>query len=380
MPFDRARHGELPTVRFNRARHGEPVTARVEAITATDAVAPLAPVSLHAAPRHPRLTIRQQLIAAVERFAIPIALAAMIAVALGSYLALAGDDDQAPAIAAAPAAGEAPATTEVGEAPATTEVGEPAAPALAPAPSEPAPVEAPLWQPRVAQPTILPAGAPEPAAAHVAVRIESTPAGATATLIDNGVTTVLGTTPLDASLDPQKTYEVLLSMAGHETRVTRVDPAASAQVAVVFAPVAVAAEVEPTAPAPSRRDRARAAKRRARLAKATKQQVALAERARRTDRARREAREARARAPKVAAVVPPAAGDKAQGTGKLTVTSNLAALIFVDGRATGLSTPQQLALSAGAHKITLLDPKTRKAKTSSVEIVARQAARLERAF
>jgi hypothetical protein len=81
------------------------------------------------------------------------------------------------------------------------------------------------------------------------------------------------------------------------------------------------------------------------------------------------------------AELPPNVADKTHGgPGKLVITSNKPALIYLDGRATGLTAPKKFTVPAGAHKVTLLDPETRKAKTGDVEIVAGKVATLDKQF
>jgi hypothetical protein len=81
------------------------------------------------------------------------------------------------------------------------------------------------------------------------------------------------------------------------------------------------------------------------------------------------------------AELPPNVADKTHGgPGKLVITSNKPALIYLDGRATGLTAPKKFTVPAGDHKVTLLDPETRKAKTQDVEIVAGKVATLDKQF
>jgi len=55
-------------------------------------------------------------------------------------------------------------------------------------------------------------------------------------------------------------------------------------------------------------------------------------------------------------------------------------LIYVDGRNTGMMTPKTLSLPEGSHKITLLSPKDRIAKTISVEIESGKSSQLSKNF
>ncbi|CAN5188799.1 hypothetical protein BH11MYX1_BH11MYX1_54990 [soil metagenome] len=74
----------------------------------------------------------------------------------------------------------------------------------------------------------------------VAVRIESSPAGASATLLDRdtGNSMPLGSTPLEASLDPAKSYDVRFELEGRPTTTGHLDLApndASPKLSVAFA-------------------------------------------------------------------------------------------------------------------------------------------------
>jgi hypothetical protein len=62
----------------------------------------------------------------------------------------------------------------------------------------------------------------KPAGAHV--RFESVPTGATVTLVEAGQPTVVGTTPVEATIDPARHYEVVMAREGYTTRVQPVDP------------------------------------------------------------------------------------------------------------------------------------------------------------
>lgn len=75
-----------------------------------------------------------------------------------------------------------------------------------------------------------------------------------------------------------------------------------------------------------------------------------------------------------------ASAASATGSGKLTVASTPSTLIYVDGRNTGMMTPKTLSLPEGSHKITLLSPKDRIAKTIAVEIEAGKSASLTKNF
>jgi hypothetical protein len=74
------------------------------------------------------------------------------------------------------------------------------------------------------------------------------------------------------------------------------------------------------------------------------------------------------------------ANKTAAAEGRLAVTSNVPAMIYVDGRATGMMTPKRFAVPAGPHKVTLLEPESKKAKTQDVEIVAGKTASIDKQF
>ncbi|MDB4963719.1 MAG: hypothetical protein JWP01_3718 [Myxococcales bacterium] len=71
---------------------------------------------------------------------------------------------------------------------------------------------------------------------------------------------------------------------------------------------------------------------------------------------------------------------EAVGSGKLTVTSTPSTLIYVDGRNTGMMTPKTLSLPEGNHKITLLSPKDKIAKTIAIDIAAGKTAQIAKTF
>lgn len=184
-------------------------------------------------------------------------------------------------------------------------------------------------------PPVAPAPAPPPAAkpapapiaqpARVAVRIDSEPTGALTTLVDDGKAISLGPTPVDTQLDPAKHYEVVLSLEDHKTNVQVIDPSKDQHMVVVLA-----ADPKPAAE-PARKHRAKKPK-----------HVETDE-------------EDEAPAP------------DAQGT--LKVTSKPPCSIVVDGKQTGLVTPQAaLPLSVGKHEITLTNVDQGIHLTTTVEI------------
>ena len=176
----------------------------------------------------------------------------------------------------------------------------------------------------------------------------------------------------------------MLSLAGHVDHTATIDPAAAPRISIALitsiaavtgisvAPAAAEADIaaepsivaEPEMPATTRP--------RARRHRASS----------RTSASRTSSRGASpSAAPTKVAAIPLAAGEsKGRGSGTLLESANVAAMIYVDGRPTGLTTPQTLSLSSGPHKVTLLDASTRKAKTTTVEIEANGTAKLAREF
>jgi hypothetical protein len=68
------------------------------------------------------------------------------------------------------------------------------------------------------------------------------------------------------------------------------------------------------------------------------------------------------------------------GTGKVTITSDKPALVFLDGRPTGKTAPTALVIPAGDHQITLLDPETKKAKTATIKLEANKSVAIAKTF
>jgi hypothetical protein len=118
--------------------------------------------------------------------------------------------------------------------PHTTRVAAPAATALAA--RAPAPV-APVVTP--------PPPAPPAKPTTTTVRLESTPAGATVTA--GGA--FVGTTPIDAALDPTRSVELVFSLDGHPQTVRTIDPSKTPRLAVELGPDPVASVAPAPAPA-----------------------------------------------------------------------------------------------------------------------------------
>jgi hypothetical protein len=289
----------------------------------------------------------------VARLVFPVALMVSIGVVIGAYMAFSGDrgavrDDVAAAAAAAAAAAPAAA---------------PAAPAAAPsaAPALPAPtVTAAATAAAVASPPLDPAAAAAPASPElVDVRIDSIPAGATVMLVDRGRTQLIGDTPIDTAVDPSREYDLVFTSASAPPHVEHLDPRTTRRVEVALGKRDGAA---PLADAPRRVEHAAAEHAAAEHAAA--EHAAAEHGPARPGRPRPEPRaETRAEPP--------------VGQGTLMISSKPPCEIVIDGRTTGLTTPQRsIALPAGNHRITLLNSEKSIRKVLSVQIIANTTAKI----
>lgn len=119
----------------------------------------------------------------------------------------------------------------------------PVPPALATAPADPPappPSRAPAVEVAATTSTAAVAAAPaEPAEdepAHADLAITSQPDGATVTLIANGDATVVGKTPITASVDPGLSYDVVFALRDHPTTILHVDAGKVHELAVDLMP------------------------------------------------------------------------------------------------------------------------------------------------
>ncbi len=273
---------------------------------------------------------------------------------------------------------------------------------------------------------------PAIAAKFVDIRIDSDPPGATVMLIDRGKSTFLGTTPMSAAVDPSRKYELVFSHENRATTIEPFDPAKSTRVAVHLSRVrgasSTSAAVKTEAPkieAPkTEAPKIEAAKTEAAKTEAPKTEVPKAEAkadVKTEAKARTEAPKTKPEAPKTkteptsgidAAIdaATAAKSDKAQkvektdkttdkaqkvektekteaketkaepaakveakaaGEGTLMISSKPPCEIEIDGKVTGLTTPQRaIPLPAGPHKITLVNSAEGIKKTVSVQITA----------
>jgi hypothetical protein len=183
------------------------------------------------------------------------------------------------------------------------------------------------------------------------------------TLVDRGRTQLVGDTPVDTALDPAREYDLVFTSASAPPHVEHFDPRTSRHVEVALgapeaaepAPRRDRAPPEPAAaPAPIHTSRPRP------------------ERAERSPEARPEARtDARTDAR------PEARTDAPAGQGMLMISAKPPCEIVIDGRTTGLTTPQRaIALPAGGHRITLVNSEKSIRRVVSVQIVANTTAKI----
>jgi len=195
------------------------------------------------------------------------------------------------------------------------------------------------------------------------VRIDSSPAGATVTLIDRGKRTFLGTTPIATSVDVSRQYEVELVYKDRPAVVQPLDPTTTKKLSVEIrrakpaAPAIAATEVAKPAAAPAPRKIAPVS-----FADVTEKPApkAAAPKVVKTE------------APKAEAPTAEPAVEEAT-TGILMISSKPPCEILIDGRPTGLTTPQRaLPVSVGTHKVTLINTAEKIKKTLTVQINADQ--------
>ncbi len=265
----------------------------------------------------------------------------VLGVSVGGYLVFDGQSGkQRTAAAADPTGGAVPS-------------------ALAPAIAAPAAVAAVTPPNLAAAPSIT---TPAPTAAAIAgrptlvdIRIDSKPSGATVTLVDRGKQTFLGTTPISTAVDPSRAYDVVFSHPRRPTQTAHLDPKQANRVAVTLGRTGtpsttteIARPAAPSAPVSKITKPAKLEK----VAKLETTEHATAETASATEKA-------------------------VGGNGTLMISSKPPCEIHVDGKSTGLMTPQRsLSLSAGKHKITLVNPGLKIKKSVAVEITANESTKV----
>ncbi|NVB80190.1 MAG: hypothetical protein HOV81_17480, partial [Kofleriaceae bacterium] len=262
--------------------------------------------------------------------------------------------------AAPSAAGEGAATAPAAEAATVPAVeGAAAAPAVvAPAVAAVAEPAAPVHEVKTAKGVVK----------LVDVRIDSKPAGATVMLVDNGKTSFLGTTPVATSLDASRGYDVIFTLEGRPTQMAHLDPAKDAKLAVSLGRSSKAKKSTRS----EALDLASVVEKPAPETKATKAVAKVAEPAEeKTEKAEPKT------VAKTVAKAEKAVAMTGTGEGTLMVSSKPPCEIYIDGKATGLTTPQRsITLPVGAHKVTFVNAAEKITKTVPVTINADQPTKL----
>jgi hypothetical protein len=307
----------------------------------------------------------------LARLVFPVALLVSIGVVVGAYVAFSGDrggvrgDLASGASAATPP--EAPAVAPAAPTPAPAR----AAPTVTAAPAVATAPVAPSAPGALAAVPVAPAaaGAAPASPELVDVRIDSMPAGATVMLVDRGRAQLIGDTPVDTAVDPSREYDLVFTSAGAPPHIEHLDPRTTRRVEVALGKRDGS---EPPAEAPRRVERAPAEHAPAEHAPA---EHAPAERAA-AEHAPAEHAPARPGRPRPE----PRAETRSEppsGQGTLMISSKPPCEIVIDGRATGLTTPQRsIALPAGSHRITLLNSEKSIRKVVSVQIIANTTAKI----
>jgi len=215
------------------------------------------------------------------------------------------------------------------------------------------------------------------------VRIDSLPAGATVTLVEKTATgekkSFLGTTPIATSLDASRTYEVVLALQGRPEQTAKLDPAHTPHLQIALGKTSKSA---PAQPAIAKAAIAKAAPAQPAIAKAAPPKATTAAKHHSAPKSEQladpgfDSAPAPAEAPAERADKPekPAAG---AGNGTLMISTKPPCEILIDGKSSGLTTPQRaIPLSAGAHKITLVNSGANINKTLMVQINADQSTKL----
>jgi hypothetical protein len=271
--------------------------------------------------------------------------------------------------------------------------GMPVAAATTPTPT-PTPIATPTPEPTPTPVAVAPESpTPTPTPTTIDVPITSTPSGATVTLISNGTPSVLGKTPLFASVDPAQSYDVVVTISGKPTAMQHLDPHATKQIAVAFdgakpavttvaaaplptpAPVAAAPSVQAAPPAEHHHHHSDA-----------RGAVAVAEPWPAQTSAPAPAPPAKPHgswnvAPAAKEVVASSASASGGANGVLMVASKPPCEIVIDGKPTQLETPQRsIALSPGTHSVTLINAKLHINKTVPVQVAANKPTKLIQNF
>lgn len=211
----------------------------------------------------------------------------------------------------------------------------------------------------------------------ISVPITSNPLGANVTLISNGEVSILGATPLIASLDPSQPYDLVVSTRNHPTRMQHVAPGTRE----------LRIELSSASSGPTNPKRSAAP-----VAKFGSTALAPAETKKSVAAPSAKIAAATAPAPSKSPPAPtpaPATHTAARSTvavggsnsGVLMVSAKPPCEIFIDGKSAHMMTPQRtLTLSAGPHTITLVNATQHVKSTTKIEILAGLPSRLVKDF
>jgi len=205
----------------------------------------------------------------------------------------------------------------------------------------------------------------------IVAELSSDPPGATVSLIVDGKRETLGPSPATTKLDPRKTYQVLFEKSGYvsvnrpivftgrpDEKVAVILEKAGGSHSSSSASAAVATEAPVTRPEQTRPARTTTTRTAKAEPKAEPSTDAVA---------KAEPKETKAE-PKDTAKAEPAV---AKGQGTLLLGSKPPCDIYIDGKNSGLQTPQRdIKLSAGKHKITLINNEFGIKETFTVDIKA----------
>ena len=222
-----------------------------------------------------------------------------------------------------------------------------------------------------------PAPPPAPAQAKlVDVMLASTPPGATATLLDNttGASTPLGSTPVEASLDPSKQYDVRFELAGHRATTEHLDPATSKKLEVALAEPAPDPAAEPVAATPAKSRRHHQAK------KAATKRIATASPAHHAHATQDEDGISALAAMSTTKAKAAKDGKPSDAPGFLSITTSVPCAILVDGANTGKTSPAKLSVPAGHHSVRLIAATQHINKQISVDVAAKKTTKLFQSF
>jgi hypothetical protein len=209
--------------------------------------------------------------------------------------------------------------------------------------------------------------------AFVDIRIDSKPAGATAVLVDNGKTSFLGSTPLATSVDPSRKYDVIFTLPGRPTQMAPLDPAKTSKLDVTLSRGKSDRKKETTV---AKLDSNFFEQPKVEAKKAEPKVEAKAD-AKAETKADAKAESAKAEPAKAGPANLEKKAATPAGEGTLMVSSKPPCEIVIDGKPTGLTTPQRsIPLSTGAHKITFVNATEGIKKTVSVSITADQSTKL----